>query len=78
MNDSDVMVVIIRWMLSYATNKEYKEKLNIILRGIEGCKHTEEQREPRFQSFLLFGINIFPFSKVEYRLMAEELLKENP
>lgn len=73
MNDNEVMVKIICWMISEVKNEEYIEKLNIILDGIKTTKHIEENKSPAFQSRLLFGMNIFPFRIQEYREMAELL-----
>ena len=76
MNDCEVMTLIVEYLLQDASNPEFKRKLNIILDGLRGRKHIEEERHPRYQSILLFGFNIFPFSIEHYRDMAS-LLKEN-
>lgn len=73
--DSEIMSKIIKWMISEVNNDLYIQKLNIILQGIDGKKYIEENRQPRFQSIVLFGINLFPFTMAEYRKMSE-LIKE--
>lgn len=70
------MVAVLKWMISQVKSKEYINKLNVILAGIDGKSHTEEMCEPRYQSIILFGYNIFPFSKSEYKSMVELLQKE--
>ena len=69
MNDAEVMSIIIRWMISEVKNQDYIQKLNIILKGIEGKIFIEEEQSPRFQSIVLFGVNIFPFTINQYREM---------
>ncbi len=71
MNDAEVMSKIIKWMISEAKNKEYIEKLNTILEGIKDKKFMEETKHPRFQSIVMFGVNIFPYKIEDYRKMAE-------
>ena len=71
MNDNEVMVKIIRWMISGVSKKDYIQKLNLIIEGIEGKKFLEEAKHPRFQSIVLFGTNLFPFKIEEYREMAK-------
>lgn len=69
--ESEIYCDIIRWMISEVKNKDYIRKLNLIIKGIEGKNYIEETKHPRFQSIVLFGTNIFPFSIGEYREMAE-------
>jgi len=73
--DNEVMTIIIEYMISQAKSREYIEKLNIIMGGIRGYKHIEQERSPSYQSILLFGYNIFIFKTSHYRLMAQELLR---
>lgn len=75
MNDNEVYSTIIEWMISEAENKEYIEKLNVILLKIKGKKSIEEDEHPRFNSLMIFGFNIFPFSIEQYREMTK-LLKD--
>lgn len=80
MNDSEVMSKIIRWMISEIdeeNNIEYISKLKIILSGIENKKFIEENKQPRFQSIVLFGTNLFPYKIEDYRKMAEILIQKN-
>lgn len=74
-NDAEVMIKIIDFMLSESFNKRYSEILNKIKVGLVGKKHIDETASPRYQSIVLLGINIFPFSMSEYRKMALELEK---
>jgi hypothetical protein len=71
LTDNEVMTIVLEYLLRDASNETYKEKLNIILEGIRGKKHIEEQKSPRYQSILLFGFNIFTFSIAQYRAMVE-------
>lgn len=71
MNDAEVMTKIIKWMISEVSSGEYIEKLKTILGGIEGKKYIEENMQPRFQSIVMFGTNLFPFTMEEYRKMSE-------
>ncbi len=69
--ESEVYCDIIRWMISEVKNKDYIQKLNLIIEGIEGKKHIEETKSPRYMSLVLFGANIFPFTIREYREMSK-------
>lgn len=69
MNDNEVMSIIIKWMISEVKNQDYIQKLDTILKGIEGKSFIEEEQNPRFQSIVLFGVNIFPFTINQYREM---------
>lgn len=75
MTDSEAFTIILKWMMKEVSNAQYKEKLGIILKGVENQKHIEETRQPRYQSIVLFGTNLFPFSPKQYGEMAEELIK---
>jgi hypothetical protein len=75
LNDNQIMEIIIDHMISQVSNKEYIEKLNIILDGIKGKSRIDEIYEPRYQSIILFGFNIFIFKMKEYRLIVEEILR---
>ena len=75
LNDNQVMVIILEYLLRDASNKEYIEKLNIILEGIRGKYYIEEHLHPRYQSIILFGTNIFTFKMPEYRAMCVEIQK---
>jgi len=77
MNDADVMACIIKYLIRTATNKEYIKTLEIILKGIDGKLHIEESFDPRYQSIILFGYNIFPFKMKEYRLIADFIQGES-
>jgi len=68
--ESDVYCIIIEWMISEAKNKDYINKLEQILTGVKNQIHIEENRQPRFQSIVLFGINLFPYKTEDYREMA--------
>lgn len=76
MNDNQAFTIVLEYLLQDVSNKEYREKLNSILMGIKDFKTIEEVKHPRYQSILLFGTNIFPFSNTEYRKMAEHIQKE--
>lgn len=69
--ESEIYVSIIRWMIKEVKNKDYIQKLNLIIEGIEGKIYIEETKHPRFQSLILFGTNIFPFTIGEYREMSK-------
>lgn len=71
MNLNDAFSIVIRYMISQVKSKELADKLNIILNGIKDKKHVEEECHPRFQSLILFGKNLFPFSDSQYIEMAE-------
>jgi len=68
---NDAFTIIIKYLISEATNKEYIEKLNIILKGIENKTHVEEFSHPRHVSLVLFGQNLFPFTDNIYIEMGE-------
>ena len=70
-SDSEVMTKIIKWMISEVKNKDYIQKLNLIIEGIEGKKFIEETKHPRHLSLVMFGTNLFPFKIEEYREMAK-------
>ena len=76
LNDNEVMTIILEYLLRDASNREFRKKLNIILEGIRSKKHIEERLSPRYQSILLFGINIFTFTIEQYRSMVETIQKE--
>ncbi len=68
---NDAFCIILDYLIKEASNKEFIEKLNIIKKGIEGFKHVEQERHPKFMSILLFGSNMFPFPDSAYISMAE-------
>lgn len=69
--ESEVYCNIIKWMISEVKNKDCIQKMNLIIEGIEGKNYIEETKHPRFQSLVLFGVNIFPFTIGEYREMSK-------
>lgn len=69
--ESEIYCNIIRWMIGEVKNKDYIQKLNLIIEGIEGKNFIEETKHPRFQSIFLFGSNLFPFTIGEYREMSK-------
>lgn len=71
MNLNDAFSIVIDYMISQVKNKELVDKLNIILNGLKDKKHVEEELHPRFQSLVLFGTNLFPFSDNDYVKIAE-------
>lgn len=73
MNDPQVMVKIIKWMISEASNKDYIEILETMLLGVENKTHIEEEKHPRYLSIVLLGTNLFPLKMQEYRRIAEIL-----
>lgn len=76
MNENEAYTIVIEWMIRESSNKEYIEKLNIILKGVKGKNSIEEHEHPKFQSQVIFGVSIFPFTKEEYIKIAE-LLKDD-
>lgn len=75
MDDNQVMVVVLEYLKSQASNSDYIGKLNNIITGISGKKHIEEIDAPSYKSILMFGYNIFSFSIKEYREMAKEIIR---
>jgi hypothetical protein len=76
MNANEAMEIVLNWMIGQARNADYISKLKVILRGIQGKKHIEEENHPRYMSIVFWGYNIFPYTMQEYIMMAEELQKE--
>lgn len=75
MNLNDAFSIVITYLINEATNEEYINKLNIILKGIKNKKHLEQFDHPKHQSLILFGHNIFIFTDRDYIQIAE-LIKE--
>lgn len=77
MTNNEVMVIVLEYLKSQASNKEYIGKLNNIIAGISGKKHIEETDAPSYKSILFFGYNIFPFTVKEYREIANEIKRNH-
>jgi hypothetical protein len=75
MTYNEAYEIVIRKMISDATNNYYILVLENILKEIEGKKHIEEMSHPRHLSIVELGINIFPFSDDSYVEIANEILK---
>lgn len=74
LNDAEVMIEIIKWMISEASNMEYIHKLEIMLERLKGKKHIEEFDNPRYLSIVMFGSNLFPYNMSDYREMVKILI----
>jgi len=70
MNDNEVFITILEWMIKQAKNKTYIKHLNIMLDKIEHKCHIEEQDHPRYQSIQFGYWNLFNLSDNDYRKIA--------
>lgn len=73
MNLNEAFIIVIDFLISEASNEEFIKKLDIIKSGLENKKSIDQRFNPRHQSILLFGYNIFTFRDIDYINMAEEI-----
>lgn len=76
MTDNEVMIVIISELIRQSKSKRFIESLQSIIDGLSGKAFIEQTDSPSYRSIILFERNIFPFSIVQYREMAKEIIKK--